>query len=94
VFYGITAAAALWQARASLASGAANLFFGGVMPLIGVAFSAWVLIQSVATGAVTIPVMLYGLGSIAVGAAIAVYLDRFRGIDFFNAVPVGTSSTS
>jgi amino acid transporter len=94
VFYGITAAAALWQQRASLASSAGNLFFGGVLPLIGVLFSIWVLIQSVATSAVTLPVMLYGLGSIAVGAAVAVYLDRFRGIDFFSASQIGTSSKS
>jgi amino acid transporter len=94
VFYGITAAAALWQQRESLASGAGDFLFGGVLPLIGVVFSAWVLIQSVATGAVTLPVMLYGLGSIAAGAAVAVYLDRFRGVDFFNAAQAGTMSKS
>jgi amino acid transporter len=94
VFYGITAAAALWQARAGLASNASNLFLGGVMPSIGVIFSLWVLIEAVATGAVTIPVMLYGLGSIAVGAAVAFYLDRIKGVGFFNAVAVGTKSTS
>ncbi len=94
VFYGITAAAALWQARAGLASSTGNFFLGGIMPLIGVLFSAWVLVESVATRAVTVPVMLYGLGSIAVGAAVAFYLDRFRRIDFFCAPHTGPTSTS
>jgi amino acid transporter len=94
VFYGITAAAALWQQRESLGSSAGDFLCGGVLPLIGVVFSTWVLIQSVATGAVTLPVMFYGLGSIAAGAAVAVYLDRFRGVDFFNAAQAGTTSKS
>lgn len=74
VFYGLTAAAALWQQRASLTSSAANLIFGGMLPLIGVAFSVWVLVESLATGAVTYTVMCYGLGSIGVGALAAIFL--------------------
>ena len=53
VFYGITAAAALWQQRATLTSSAANLILGGLLPLIGVAFSLWVLFESLSTGAVS-----------------------------------------
>jgi amino acid transporter len=83
VFYGITAAAALWQQRATLRSSAGNLLLGGLLPLIGVAFSLWVLFESVSTGAVTPLVMLYGLGSILAGAAVAVFLHRFMGVSFF-----------
>jgi amino acid transporter len=86
VFYGITAAAALRQQRATLASSVGNLIFGGVLPLIGVAFSLWVIIESLATGAVTTTVMLYGLGSIFVGAVVAVFLHRFMGVSFFNSL--------
>jgi amino acid transporter len=85
VFYGITAAAALWQQRATLTSSAANLILGGFLPLIGVAFSLWVLFESLSTGAVTPTVMLYGLGSIVVGAGVAVFLHRFKGVKFFDA---------
>jgi amino acid transporter len=85
VFYGITAAAALWQQRATLTSSAANLILGGFLPLIGVAFSLWVLFESLSTDAVTPTVMLYGLGSILVGAGVAVFLHRFRGVKFFDA---------
>jgi amino acid transporter len=85
VFYGITAAAALWQQRATLTSSTANLILGGFLPLIGVAFSLWVLFESLSTGAVTLTVMLYGLGSIVVGAGVAVFLHRFKGVNFFDA---------
>jgi len=83
VFYGITAAAALWQSRATLASSTGNLLLGGLLPVIGVLFSVWVLIASLATGAVSYTVMLYGLGSIALGLVVAVFLHRFKGVSFF-----------
>lgn len=86
VFYGITAAAALWQQRSTLASGAANLILGGALPLIGVVFSAWVLFESLSTGAVSTPVMLYGLGSVLAGALVALFLHRFMGVSFFDSM--------
>jgi amino acid transporter len=86
VFYGITAAAALWQQRATLASSAGNLILGGILPLIGVAFSVWVLVESLSTGAVTTTVMLYGLGSIFAGAIVALFLHRIMGVSFFDAL--------
>jgi len=91
VFYGITAAAALRQQRATITSSAGNLILGGLMPLIGVLFSVGVLTASLATGAVTLTVMLYGLGSITVGAMVAIYLHRFRGVRFFNTLDAARS---
>jgi amino acid transporter len=84
VFYGLTAAAALWQQRATLTASRANLILGGLLPLVGVAFSLWVLFESLSTGAVTLAVMLYGLGSIVAGAGVAVFLHRFKGVTFFD----------
>ncbi len=92
VFYGITAAAALWQQRATLASSAVNLILGGLLPLIGVAFSLWVLFESVSTGAVTTTVMLYGLGSIFAGAVVALVLHRFAGVSFFDSKQTARST--
>jgi amino acid transporter len=86
VFYGITAAAALWQQRTTLMSSAANWLLGGLLPLIGVAFSVWVLVESVSTGAVGVTVMLYGLGSIFAGAVAALVLHRFMGVSFFDSL--------
>lgn len=84
VFYGITAAAALRQQRAVLGASRADLILGGLFPLIGVLFSIWVLVGSLATGAVTQTVVVYGLGSIAVGGVAALFL-RFKGAAFFTA---------
>lgn len=84
VFYGITAAAALRQQRAVLGASRADLILGRLFPLIGVLFSIWVLVGSLATGAVTQAVVVYGLGSIAVGGAAAIFL-RFKGATFFTA---------
>jgi amino acid transporter len=86
IFYGITAAAALWQQRATMTSSASDLLLSRLLPLVGVLFSVWVLIESVLTGAVTATVMLYGLGSITVGAGIAVFLHRFKGVSFFEGL--------
>jgi amino acid transporter len=83
VFYGITAAAALWQQRSTFGSGVLNLILGGLLPLIGVIFSIWVLFESLSTGAVTTTVMFYVLGSVLAGAVVALVLHRFMGVSFF-----------
>jgi amino acid transporter len=90
-FYGITAAAAVWQQRAALRAGTGR-FAGGLLPLISVVFSAWVLIESIWSGAVTSVVMLYGLGSIAVGAVAAVFIHRFTTTTFFDAKQITRST--
>jgi amino acid transporter len=94
IFYGITAAAALWQARSTLASSWGNLLLGGLLPFIGVSFSAAVLIASLSTGAITTAIMLYGLGSIAVGAIVAVYLHRCKGVNFFDSLETARSTAA
>jgi amino acid transporter len=86
VFYGITAAAALRQQLAAIRAGRAELILGGVFPLIGVLFSATVLVGSFWSGAVSAVVILYGLGSIAVGGLVAVIL-RWRRVPFFMPAP-------
>ncbi|MEP6884167.1 MAG: APC family permease [Gammaproteobacteria bacterium] len=87
VFYGLTAAAAFWQQRATLTSSVSDFVFGGVLPSIGVLFSAWVLVESLYSGAVTPVVLGYGLGSIAAGAVVAIFLHRVLAVRFFERVP-------
>jgi amino acid transporter len=91
VFYGITAAAALRQQRATITSSVGSLIMGGLLPLIGVLFSVGVLIASLMTGAVNFTVTLYGLGSITIGAMVAIYLHRFKGVRFFNSLDAARS---
>jgi amino acid transporter len=89
VFYGLTAAAALWHYRGSLSSNAGTLVLGGAMPAIGVLFALWVLVESIRTGAVTSVVMIYGAGSIGIGAAVGLFLDRCKHAGFFRQTPIG-----
>ena len=84
VFYGLTAAAALWQSRAAWRTGAPGALLAALLPLLGMTFSVGVLIESLRSGAVERPVLAYGLGSIAVGACAALIL-RARHIEFFSA---------
>ncbi len=83
VFYGITAAAALWQQRATVTMSVSNAILGGVLPAIGVLFSVWVLAESLYSGAVTPVVLGYGLGSIGLGAVAAFFLRRGPAAPFF-----------
>jgi hypothetical protein len=83
VFYGVTAAAAVWHQRRTLTLTFRDCLLGGVLPSVGVLFSAGVIIASLATGAVSGTVLCYGLGSIGAGAVIAAYLHRVRAVPFF-----------
>ena len=83
VFYGITAAAALRQTRAH----GREWLAGTLLPLCGVLFSVWVLIESLRSGAVSTVVLAYGLGSIALGVVVALVLDRGFTVPFFRKTP-------
>ncbi len=83
VFYGVTAAAAVWHQRATLTSTLSDCLLGGIMPAIGVIFSVWVLLESLISGAVSGMVLWYGLGSISVGVLVALYLHKVRHVAFF-----------
>jgi amino acid transporter len=84
VFYGITAAAALRQQGAVRRSSRADWILGRVFPLIGVVFSVCVLVGSLLTGAIGTGVLVYGVGSIAVGGLFG-FLLRFKRAQFFVA---------
>ena len=83
VFYGLTAAAAVWQNRRRLGSSPADLILGGLLPGGGALFMAWVAVESVYSGATSLPVMAYGLGSLALGLVVAVLVHRFGSSRFF-----------
>lgn len=83
VFYGLTGAAAVWQNRRSLVSSPADLLLSGLLPGAGALFMAWVAVESVRSGATSAEVLAYGLGSIAVGALVAVLARAFGDSVFF-----------
>ncbi len=87
LFYGLTGAAAVWQGRRQLRRSAGDLLLGGLLPGLGTLFMAWVAVESVISGATTAPVLLYGLGSIALGAAVALVLHLIARVPFFCTAP-------
>lgn len=86
LFYGLTGAAAVWHNRGRDRSVGAFLA-GSLLPGFGALFMAWVAVESVRSGATSTTVLLYGGGSVAVGAVIAGLLKRFGHAPFFRAGP-------
>jgi len=83
VFYGLTAAAAVWHGRQSLGRSAADFVFGGLLPGLGAVFMGWVAVESVVSGATSPAILAYGIGSIGVGVLVAVALHVVGKVAFF-----------
>jgi amino acid transporter len=83
LFYGLTGAAAVWQNRGALARSPADFMMGGLLPGVGALFMAWVAVESVRSGATSGAILAYGIGSVALGAVVAVLLHRFGDSAFF-----------
>jgi len=89
LFYGLTAAAAVWHHRRTLARSPADLLGCGVLPGFGALFMLWVVAESVRSGATSAAVLLYGGGSVALGALIALGTHVLGRVEFFRR---GTAS--
>jgi amino acid transporter len=83
LFYGLTGAAAVWQNRRALVRSPADFMMGGLLPGVGALFMAWVAVESVRSGATSGAILAYGIGSVALGAVVAVLLHRFGDSAFF-----------
>ncbi len=92
VFYALTGAAAVWQQRRTLGRSAGDLLLGGLLPGGGALFMVWVAVESVHSGATPPAVLAWGLGSVAVGAAVALLLARVGRAPFFAGSPVQSSA--
>jgi amino acid transporter len=88
LFYGLTGAAAVWQNRGLLLRSPADFLLSGLLPGTGTLFMIWVAFESVHSGAATRTILIYGAGSVAVGALIAVYLRCCGDAPFFRAEPL------
>jgi amino acid transporter len=85
LFYGLTGAAAVWQNRRALTHSPTDFLLSGLLPGLGALFMAWVLIESVRSGATSPAILAYGGGSVALGAVVAVLLHRFGTTTFFRS---------
>jgi amino acid transporter len=99
LFYGLTAAAALWHNRHILLRTPADFLLGGLLPGGGALFMAWVAIESVYTEATSAQTLFYGLGSVALGLAVAALVHRFGHSPFFQRgphrrMPIGSATAT
>jgi hypothetical protein len=70
-FYLLTAGTAVWYYRKSIAASAGNLVLGGVLPGLGAAFMAFVIIYSLASGSLNGIQIGFGFGFAAVGLVLS-----------------------
>ena len=86
LYYALTGAAAVWQQRRLLMRSPADFAYGGLLPGFGALFMVWVAIESALTGATSTMILTYGVGSVALGALVAVCLRHFGRAPFFRGV--------
>ena len=71
IFYLMTAITAIWYYRKVIGSSTGNVILGGIMPGIGAAFMAFVIVYSLATGQLTSTNMIFGFGLALVGLVLS-----------------------
>jgi amino acid transporter len=76
IFYLLTAATATWYYRGAIMQSAGNFFLGGVLPGLGAAFMAFVIIYSLATDALNAVEIVFGFGLAVVGLALSFVSQR------------------
>ena len=85
LFYALTGAAAVWQHRRWLSRSVADFTLGGLLPGCGALFMVWVAIESIVTGATSPTILAYGIGSVVLGALVAVLLRHLGHAAFFKS---------
>ncbi len=72
IFYALTASAAIWYFRRTIASSTSNLLIAGFLPGLGVAFMLFVIIYSLANHTLTGVELIFGVGLALLGLVLAV----------------------
>lgn len=86
MFYLLTASAAVWYYRRVIMRGASNFILGGVLPGLGAAFMAFVIIYTLAKGLLNGVEIGFGFGLAAVGLVVSV-ISRYVGRSSFYTDP-------
>jgi len=76
IFYLLTAGTAVWYYRRSILANAGNLVLGGILPGLGAAFMAFVIIYSLATGSLNGIEITFGFGLALFGLVLSVISKR------------------
>jgi amino acid transporter len=72
IFYLLTAGTAVWYYRRTILAGTANFILGGILPGLGAAFMAFVIIYTFATGSLNGIEITFGFGFAAFGLVLSV----------------------
>lgn len=83
IFYLLTAATAIWCYRHQITSSAKDFVIGGLMPGLGAAFMAFVVVYSVATGSLNAVELTFGIGLALVGLVLSVISARVGRAPFY-----------
>lgn len=83
IFYMLTAGTAVWYYRRSIMRNAGNLILGGILPGLGAAFMAFVIIYSLATGSLNGVEIAFGFGFAVLGLILSVISQRVGRSSFY-----------
>ena len=79
----LTAGTAVWYYRKSITTSASNLVLGGVLPGLGAAFMAFVIIYSLASGALNGIQIGFGFGFAVLGLILSFVARKVSGSDLY-----------
>lgn len=89
IFYLLTAGTAVWYYRRSITASASAFLLGGVLPGLGAAFMAFVIIYSLATGSLNGVEISFGFGLALVGLALS-FVGKRAGQSTFYTNPAAS----
>jgi amino acid transporter len=93
IFYLLTAGTAVWYCRRTITSSAANFVLGGVLPGLGAAFMAFVVIYSIASGSLNGVEEAWGLGLTLAGVILSFVSARTGKAQFYRDPSVSHGDT-
>ena len=84
IFYLLTAGTAVWYYRRVITASAANLILGGILPGLGAAFMAFVIIYSLATDSLNGVEIAFGFGFAVLGLILSFVAKRAGHSSFYS----------
>ena len=93
IFYLLTAFTAVWYYRRSIMQNAGNFILGGILPGLGAAFMAFVIIYSLATDSLNGVEIVFGFGAALVGLVLSFISQRVGKSAFYTEPTVSHGDT-
>jgi len=93
IFYMLTAGTAVWYYRRTIRQNAGNLILGGILPGLGAAFMAFVIIYSLATGSLNGVEIAFGFGFALFGLVLSFISQRVGKSSFYTDPTVSHGDT-